>query len=123
LKKKQNKEVRLNQSGTSQWQAGPNKPLELPSVDISLAFQTGNARPSLTSERLPSPVPRSSIYPSQHPPAPMPAIEVPVALYVLGNPLPPYVALRDAGIRVATAAPRKDNPSIPEFEITIKHQN
>jgi hypothetical protein len=120
LKKIQKKEVKPNQSGTSQWRAGPNKPLELPSIDTSLAFQT---EVSLTSERMPSPETRPSIEKSQRLPMPTPAIEVPAGMNVIGNALPPYVALRDAGIPLATAPTRKDSPSIPKFEITIKHQN
>jgi hypothetical protein len=114
LKKIQKKQAKPNQSDTSQWRAGPIKPLELPSIDISLAFQTAV---SLTSERVPS------LEKSQHSPVPMPAIEVPAGMNIIANALPPYLALRDAGIPLATAPPRKDNPSIPQFEITIKHQN
>jgi hypothetical protein len=120
LKKIQKKHVKPNQSDTSQWRAGPIKPLELPSIDISLAFQT---EVSLTSERVPSRETRPLIEKSQHSPVPMPVIEVPAGMNIIANALPPYLALRDAGIPLATVPPRKDNPSIPQFEITIKHQN
>jgi hypothetical protein len=121
LKKSQNKEVKRSPPNTSSWSdGGPNKPLELPSITTSFALRTGAPPPSLTSERLPKPLePQSPEYVSRQP-APTPEIEVPVAFYVLGNSLPPFVAFEDAVSRLASRQLADNTPSIP-YRSTNKH--
>jgi hypothetical protein len=121
LKNKQNKAPKLPPSNMPNWSAGPNKPLELPSLDAALSSQT-EAPPSLTLDKLMKGFqPLTPMHAPRQLPAPMPQIQVPATVYVSKNNSPPYLAFKDAADRLAPRPAGQGNRSVPSIKANEKH--